>query len=783
MSKIILIKYNNYFNKIKKINSAITFSEWLIVNSDINNYEIINMNFYFNDGVNTSIVVNQQNDLFIYDYLLVCEPEKQGEIEQLYIKSSWFIMEHIRNTKGQYRLTLKRDLINDFYSKISEAPIFVEKGIVGEEDPYIFNSEGIIVNQIKQREILLKDKTKTGWLVGYVARAQAGEENKTITSNTDIDYKWTSETYPYKTEYTNKRFSINTDNNIQLIIPTEYARYSEIKPITTKVDLISKEVYSYYDKNNYFSSTGDKPYYINNRPLATAPVNFLQNAINDYVDEVIEKYTTSEILETNGDIIYDTTTLKYYKIKISLEGTGKIKEAHYPTSNYGLLLKNIIEEAVMFQNNEFPNSAQLREAGTGPIAWSYYNSDNYVIELEEIIEGKQSVVISAGRNKLIDAPYDMFAIPYGELEIIGDTSWKTNLTSALNIAQAIAEQGATWLYDLQLLPYFPIQQLLNLENKINLTGLVEGQDYNIVGTENSKNTILFWAKISNFSVNIPYNYMVKNTKLEDICDIWRLSSPNYQGIFEFSMAKNGGCSYIEADCTYKPYNPYIKLNPNFSRLYGQDFNDARGLICGGNFSVATTTDAFKNYEINNKNYQNIFDRQISNLEVKRKYEVIQQIPQALAGTGQGVALGGVAGGVAGAVAGGIASGLGGIADMMISRELYRENKSYQTDLYNFNLQNIQARPDSLTKAGAFTLNNKIFPFIEYYSCTEEEKEAIEKKIKYNGMTIGRIDTLINFINQGDPQFFQGQIIRIDDLGEDYHIAIEIFNELKKGVYI
>ena len=40
-----------------------------------------------------------------------------------------------------------------------------------------------------------------------------------------------------------------------------------------------------------------------------------------------------------------------------------------------------------------------------------------------------------------------------------------------------------------LLPYFPIQQLLNLENKINLTGLVEGQDFNIVGTENSKNTI------------------------------------------------------------------------------------------------------------------------------------------------------------------------------------------------------------------------------------------------------------------------------------------------------
>ena len=52
----------------------------------------------------------------------------------------------------------------------------------------------------------------------------------------------------------------------------------------------------------------------------------------------------------------------------------------------------------------------------------------------------------------------------------------------------------------------------------------------------------------------------------------------------------------------QPYQPYIHLNPNFGSLYGEDFNDARGLILGGDFSIATLSNEWKNYETQNKNY-------------------------------------------------------------------------------------------------------------------------------------------------------------------------------------
>lgn len=86
--------------------------------------------------------------------------------------------------------------------------------------------------------------------------------------------------------------------------------------------------------------------------------------------------------------------------------------------------------------------------------------------------------------------------------------------------------------------------------------------------------------------------LVEDVKASNECDMYRLCSPNYNGVFEFSVAKNGNSvNGFHADCTYKPYNPYIYVHPNFSGLYSQNFEDARGLICGGEFSLGILTDA------------------------------------------------------------------------------------------------------------------------------------------------------------------------------------------------
>jgi hypothetical protein len=36
---------------------------------------------------------------------------------------------------------------------------------------------------------------------------------------------------------------------------------------------------------------------------------------------------------------------------------------------------------------------------------------------------------------------------------------------------------------------------------------------------------------------------------------------------------------------------------------------------------------------------------------------------------------------------------------------------------------------------------------------------------------------------GRPGYFKGQLIRLEDIGDDFHVANTIANELYKGVYI
>lgn len=279
-------------------------------------------------------------------------------------------------------------------------------------------------------------------------------------------------------------------------------------------------------------------------------------------------------------------------------------------------------------------------------------------------------------------------------------------------------------------------------------------------------------------------------KIDNECKLYRLVSPNYVGEFEFSVSKNGGVSKFNVDCTYKPYNPYIHVNPDFKNLYGQDFNDSRGLICQGDYTVGMISDAFTNYELQNKNYQAIFNRQIQNMDVMndiaRQEAIFGAIGGTVTSTATGAVTGAIAGGGTGAAAGaalGLTAGVvGGAMDIANLDKKINENRSYAVDMYNFSLQNVKALPYTMTRCTALTYNNKLFPFVETYSCTDEEKEAFINKLKYDGMTVNKIGKIKEYTDLAG-NMLKAEIIRLDGLKEDAHMASEIYSEIKKGVYL
>ena len=285
---------------------------------------------------------------------------------------------------------------------------------------------------------------------------------------------------------------------------------------------------------------------------------------------------------------------------------------------------------------------------------------------------------------------------------------------------------------------------------------------------------------------------VLNRKLANECDVVRLVSQNYSAIFEFSPAKSGGVDGFLADCTYKPWSPYIHILPKLKGLYGENFvdiDDARGLICGGDMSLPQLSNEWANYQLQNKTYQEMFDRQIKNIDVQNEVGKMNVIAQAIGAPVTGGATGAAAGAkfgpygaIAGAAVGAVGGGITGGLDAANQIRLMEENRQYTIDMYGYNLQNIQAIPTSLTKTSALTYNTRIWPFIEYYTCTDTEKNALRDKIKYNGMTVMKVGKLNDYL-LGEDNFYKGQLIRLSDIKVDGHMAFEIYNELNKGVYL
>lgn len=824
-----LLQYNNYYNRIfKKLDTAAEYIPYLCAGVIAKN-PVPNVNFISNDGVVTEQIINWDGDS--PDYVIVVN-ENGG------INSRWFVVESVRTRSGQFKLSLYRDLFADYWENITSAPMFVEKGYVSVEDTAIFNDEQITVNKIKHEETLLKDDTKNAWIVGYMAvptekRVSYEEENGEVkeivetAGQISVEYGLANPHYDFYAPTledwagnayvgTNKKMTLMTDYLLTLALGT---------PASTNVD-----TYFFNFKQNSFinSSVGSgqntgytvgpgtssygfsekviKESIAQNTPAGfeTAAANYFGYSLNAELYQTLKNYN-------NLVIKVGASSPKYYRITTHYTEAADLGESKNVTigSTLGNLYKQTVQNINAYSeaNYEDINGNPARAIGGAEYSGNYRiktKINTIYLTLEQISQTQGlSFTIPATRKILEDAPYCMFCIPYGNEDyavVHGDGVFLASQDSALSIAAGIAKSAGSWLYDIQLLPYVPDNFIRSQKQTMRLadTTLTEGVDYTMIS---SADQIIYWCSSSQGTFDISYQYLDIYSdnvwyKTWMLTTTLRLCSPNYNGVFEFNPYKNRGVHYINVDYSYKPFQPYIHLNPDFGGLYGRDFDDARGLVCGGDFSLPVISDAWENYQIQNKNFEEIFRRGITNMEVQQKYAKELEKYGAIAGTVQGGVSGAatgmyMGGGVYGAIAGGIvgagASLAGGIGDIRINQALRDEAKDYTKDLFALNLQNIMAMPDTLAKVSALNANNKIFPFVEVYRASEPEIDAVFAKLSYNGMTIGRIGKLEDYIDQkplyARVSYFKGQIIRLENIGDDSHIANAIAAEMNKGVYL
>lgn len=804
-----LERFNNYFNrkviKYTDIEDYIDHSQNFYIPETVVEGVSHNTLFDFNpnDNITTEIILNDVP--FDPDYFLLFDPDDK-------IVSRWFVLEQKRNRQGQWVYFLRRDVIADSYEELNTVPIYVERGIINDfESPLLLNNEDLKVNQIKKREILLKDKTNCAWLVLYLKKGVLG--NKTIgpdgdgtitinVPNSDVFVyeelttpisSWqyyTNTTIPYK-QATKHVFGVRYNQG---------AGYS---------------IYSIENSNNNniqgrgginLDSNLSVPALINSGPTEAQQKTALNAQFIPHLATLKTSantafgYNSSDPLsQYDGKIIKDSQG-KYFKVTIS-------KSSSYVTPYVTTAQSGLKALMTNYWNNAFSQTASPNDkAFTVSITFT-----SILITLEELTNLQTVVDLGSysGKGTRDSALFDAICLPYGDLQMYIGTEVSTDTHATAERSLQIMNSLATALtsqnvLDLQILPYCPCQNLVN-DDFIEEGGIYVTEDdagetikaiYNYDVTDfllvcHSANITLDIQQSISISISndVPETY---KTKYLNDCTMIRLCSPNYNGLFEMNLAKNGGSiTSFNVDMTLRPFNPYIHVNPDFQFLYGDDFNDVRGLICNGDFSLGIINDAWNVYEIQNKNYQAIFDRQIQNMEVNNAINMQEALWGMAGGTVQGASTGAIGGGmiggaygaVVGGILGGLASGFAGALDIQNLQKRQAEARSYAVDNYSLQLGNIRALPNSITKTSALTYNNKLFPFVEIYECSEVEKEAYFAKIKYNGMSVRIIDEITNYLSEDASNYFRGRLIRMTNLSEDNHYLEAINEELMKGVYI
>ena len=784
-----LLNFNNYYNreykKLYNLNDYLDYmkSYWT------------NVNFNPGDGITTTIPVNYDGEV---NYLVVTDDAVPGLVGQEVIVSRWFIIESKFTRMGQRVLTLRRDVLVD-YSSMATATVYAERGYVPNTSSLIYNSEGNSYNQIKKSEKLIKDESESAWLVGYLAPNVFDNGNVTIQgSNTSVQYDYSFATL----DEMNLAFP-----GVGLIPTTLFYNFGSI-------DL---RFLSLAEGNQTYMWRADFPndminYETTSVPAADATMIIRQANLPDVEGLLTDNFLKPAVANIISDkLVLDYSSVSRESITKIINNSDVIARVGTASSGYTYYQLSVGKAQSSIQQHEIRSTSasntfeyltnQMSQLGTAGVATG--TPDRYFLECIEsyfscywrnIPVSANTIELKTTTAKVDSSPYYCFAIPYHAAKVIkGNETIITDPRESLLLARNIATQLGSFCYDVQLLPYFPLQSYIDSMGRIDTTTMPDGTVAVLKSAEGEARTFLFWITKPNFSFAVPDTIDYSSEpKIQNETQFCRLNSPNYSASFDFSVAKNKGVTYWQVDCSYKPYQPYIHVAPNWGGLYGSDFNDARGLICTGDFSIDLMTDKWQEYQIQNKNYNEIFNRQIQSLDLQqsiaKRQDIFGAVAGSLSGAMSGATTGALAGGLPGAIAGGVTglgiSAVGGVMDIIDNQKLRDDARSSQFDMFNYQLGNVKALPNTLTKVSTYNINNKIYPFYEIYEATSEEIGALRQRLNWRGYNLGIIGKLSDF--QVEGKYFKGKLIRLEEnpdssLG-DSHLIENYNSELQQGVY-
>jgi hypothetical protein len=801
-----LVSWNklSYFNKIY----AVPFSNASSYKKNASAFlSIANaVNFNPNDGLTTKLVLNIEE--VPYNYLLVTN--ENGST----INSRWFILRKVRTRIGQYELSLVRDVISDNYAGVRQSSFILKKSSyiapMMSEAQY---KKTMQFSQIKTSETLLGEADGCkGYLAIYTAKNMSEHKSVTAITNQSGSVATISDTIMKDIiEHAGNTYGFCRVNSLALAIDSY--TYDSKKYLFHHWYNESDINSSGYPAGNTCAITQSAPNLV---PLNPYDDN---NGFITMMDTYASKETTKTLalaMITNEGLSMDENTLTLLD---SIDGktvTGTTSPYNRPytvhvTKTDAPMLYNLtdadrtaVADALKFSN--LSKSTFAKHA-----SWKY-NLSLYQVTLEEAPDTGTGAYCDdpfpAGMMTTTDSVYDVHLIPLGGQMVVENKTISVNSGNMFSFASKLFETYGSNIYDIQWLPYGYDAQRFESDT-INV-GSVKGTSFTAIRASESTSSEYVGAIIhlsrSSAGMTVYRDIIPSNSsdlmenRIENETTFYRLCSPNWTSTFEFRPIYNNGLHGFQIDVSFKPYTPYIRVCPMFSNLYGSTFNDTRGLVLSGDFSIDQTTDAWTTYKLNNKNYELIFNRDIQSLDLRNSVADIQD-SYAMVGDIAGTASGAVSAGAYGTmmsggnpavgIATGVASLGAGVVDSVmnagirkLNRSIRADNRQATIDKYQYQIGNIKAMPISLTKTSSFDKSYRVYPVLEKYTCTDIEKERLRESIEVNGIEIGKYCTMKDATAGATGRvYLSASLIRWSGDETDENVITAISDVLNDGIYM
>lgn len=693
----------------------------------------------------------------------------------------WFVTGITQLRTRKYQISLLRDIISEHPEIWSSEEAYITAGIASDFNKYKRWNLPFTNTKVKQER--LNFGGKSSFFVYYVNEqtlsndSTLSEEDLVINGanipgigSANVDYEVTNLNEIPSFEYVNAG-NVNLWTNHKADTRFKMARgYTYVYTYTNGSMSDGVRNDSYYNSNYVVLATypGVVDSNTNNckTNFATAVNNFLSN-YETSLGSTISQSEVNDLLQYVDKNIFNSTDSKMYTIRCTSNVTNYNQNlSQVQTGSLGSALQNI----------------NWGGASLGEKNGSYFtfksSSTTYSFTLEEI--GTASTYdfnFMAGARKL----------PKSAVKCVNIVSSGSILDS--DIAQALMQAQLNGVNGIAVEDNKTISDGANVGRIIDIQYLPFS-----VATQTSENIkINNTNMIAQFLSNDDYTYYTNLPDLTNInkeTDTIKIVSPSRASQFLFRPYDNDGNMEFTTKVTLKPYASIIYIRPSTKGLLINDWDDKDCLIINEDFSLTNVTNAWTQYIYNNKNYSNIFERELQGREFQRTWERrIEQTQQkadvwaarnisserARAATGNLPIISNVAGAIANTMADPIYMQMAQL-DRQYNEAVYQEGMSLSRDMFEYQMENIQSQPNIPSKITTIDVKFLDGVYLEFYSTNDTELLAIQNYYRYNGNRIDAYGTFSNYWGW----FVKGKIIISDNYTQPE--IDEINRRLDMGIF-